>query len=245
MRIHIAAIYVVLVAMNVCPALSQEVQTYGDRRIITVTGEARVYAEPDKVVVMFGIETWNSDILNAKLENNEIVKKTLTLVKELGILQKDIQTDRLSINPTYKDRLRYTNQYNEIEGYLVINSLVITLTEVNKIEELVTKALQSGVNHIMGLEFQTNEYKTYREQARELALKAAKEKAEKMSHVLDQSVGEPIQIREEYTGSSGSTRRMDQVQVYNFQYGDSEISETIALGKISIRAVVTVTFELK
>ena len=81
------------------------------------------------------------------------------LVKELGILQKDIQTDRLSINPTYKDRLRYTNQYNEIEGYLVINSLVVTLTEVNKIEELVTKALQSGVNHIVGLEFQTTEFK--------------------------------------------------------------------------------------
>jgi uncharacterized protein YggE len=38
---------------------------------------------------------------------------------------------------------------------------------------------------------------------------------------------------------------MSQNVVQNVQGGSSEISETISLGKISIRAAVTVTFELR
>jgi len=140
----------------------------------------------------------------------------------------------------------------------VRNTFVVTLAETGKVEGLVTKVLQAGVNYIHGIDFQSIEFKKYREQARELALKAAKEKAEKMAAVLNQSVGAPIQINENYSGSPwwyysswsgwgyGRSHGMSQNVIQNVQGGGSgEISETIALGKISIRANVGVTFELK
>ena len=245
----------VLMTMVSTIVWAQQPQMYDDRPKITVSGEAVVNVKPDKIVISFGIETWDADIAVAKQKNNDILKKAVAAVKECGISEKDIQTDQLSIEPRWGDNYDKRN----FIGYFVRNTVVVTLSEVGKVEDLVTSALQSGVNYIHGLDFQTTEFKKYREQARELALKAAKEKADKMAAVLGQTVGVPIQINENYSGSPwwywsswygwgrgwGRSSGMSQVQVQSDRGGSGEISDTVALGKLSIRANVSVTFELK
>jgi len=243
----------VAVLMICGTAWGQQTYLYDDRPKITVNGEAVVNVKPDKIVINLGIETWDVNIVVAKQRNNEILKKATAVMKELGVPEKEIQTDHLSIEPRWKNEYR-----NEgFIGYFVRNTVVVTLTDLAKVEELVTKVLQAGVNYIHGVDFQTTEFKKYREQARELALKAAKEKADKMAVVLGQSVGAPIHINESSSGSPwwywsswsgwgyGRGQGMSQNVVQNVQGGSGEISETIALGKISIRANVGVTFELK
>ena len=253
MKQQIAIVFAVLVTMNIRPAMAQQSQAYDDRPKITVSGESIVNVEPDKVVIALGIETWDLEIMEAKEKNNEIMNRTLTAIRELGVPQKEIQTDHLSIEPRYKDNY----EKEDFIGFFVRNSLVVTLDKMNTIEELVTKALQSGVNYIHGVDFQTTEFKKYREQARELALKAAKEKADKMAHVLGQSARDPVQISESYTGyygpnysgwsgwRYGRNQGMSQNVIQNVEGGSGELYETIALGKISIRASVSVTFELR
>ena len=79
-----------------------------------------------------------------------------------------------------------------------------------------------------------------------------------MAGTLGQSIGDPIQINEGYGGSNwwyysswngwgygGRSNLMSQNVMQNIESGTGEISETIALGKISIKANVNVTFELK
>jgi hypothetical protein len=234
-------------------AWGQQATAYDDRPKIAVNGEAVVNVKPDKIVINFGIETWDTDIIVAKQKNNEILKKAKAAIKESGVLQRDIQTDYLSIEPRWKSEYRK----EDFLGYFVRNTVVVTLTDAAKVEKLVTEVLQAGVNYIHGIDFQTTEFKKYREQARELALKAAKEKADKMAAVLGQSVGTPIQINESYSGSPwwywsswsgwgyGRNQGMSQNVVQEAPGGSGEISDTIALGKISIRAAVTVTFELR
>jgi uncharacterized protein YggE len=246
----ISTVVMIMVATSVW---AQQAQMYDDRPKITVSGEAVVNVRPDKIVVTLGIETWDTDIMAAKQKNNDILKKTVAAIKESGIPEKEIQTDHLSIEPRYKNDYRK----EDFIGYFVRNTLVVTLTETDKVEGLVTKVLQAGVNYIHGIDFQTTEFKKYREQARDLALKAAKEKAEKMAGVLGQSVGVPIQINENFSGSPwwyysswsgwgyGRNQGMSQNVIQNVQAGAGEISDTIALGKISIRANVSVTFELR
>ena len=233
---------------------AQQGQLFDDRPKITVNGEAVVKVQPDEIIITFGIETWDKNIMIAKEENNKIMKKAVAVIKESGIQDKDIQTDYLSIDPRYGDNYEKRN----FIGYFVRNTLVVTLSETDKVEDLVTGVLQSGVNYIHNINFQTTEFKKYREQARELALNAAKEKAEKMAGTLGQSIGDPIQINEGYGGSNwwyysswngwgygGRSNLMSQNVMQNIESGTGEISETIALGKISIKANVNVTFELK
>jgi uncharacterized protein YggE len=242
-----------LVILSVRPAWAQPPQTYDDRAKITVNGEAVVSVKPDKVVVSLGIETSNADVMTAKQQNNDVLKKAVAAMKELGIPEGAVETDHLSIEPRYRDDYRRES----FLGYFVRNTFVVTLTDAGKVEALVTKALEAGVNYIHGIDFQTTEFKKYREQARNLALLAAREKAEKMAAVLGQSVGAAIQISENYSGSpwwyysswfgwgGGRSQGMSQNVTQNVQSGSGEISETVALGRISIRANVSVTFALK
>ncbi|MCS7306782.1 MAG: SIMPL domain-containing protein [Thermoguttaceae bacterium] len=219
---------------------------------IIVQGEAVVYVKPDKILLSFGIETWDKqDILTAKQKNTEIFRKALGVLHQLGIPDKDIQTDYLSIEPRYRDGYRR----EEFVGYFVRNTFVVTLREPEKLEQLITQMLQAGVPYIHGVDFQSSEFKKYREQARTLALQAAKEKAEKMAAALGQSIGPPLQIQEGqspwyyYSGWSGwgfsRAQTMAQNVLQEIPASFEQPGETIALGKIAIRASVSVIFQLK
>ena len=89
-------------ALTTSPLAAQQPPTV-DQPKITVTGEALVYAKPDKVILNFGIETRDTQLLVAKRKNAEIWKKAAAAIKESGVPDKDVQTDYLSIEPRYKD----------------------------------------------------------------------------------------------------------------------------------------------
>ena len=157
-----------------------------------------------------------------------------------------MQTDHLSIEPRWE-----TESHRErFIGHFVRNSLSVTLSDPAKVEELVTRVLQAGVNYIHGIDFETTEFKKHREKAREMALLAAREKAEKMAAVLGQKVGAPLQINEGYWSSwSGWGYRGGQGVIQNAMQNapsaPEDTGDTVALGKIAIRANVSATFELQ
>ena len=167
MKTKVITTFLIVIAM--CSIRAQQTQLFDDRPKITVNGEAVVKVQPDQIIITFGIETWDKNVMAAKQENNEILKKAVVVIKESGIPDKHIQTDHLSIEPRYGDNYEKRN----FIGYFVRNTFVVTVGEPDKVENLVTGVLQSGVNYIHSINFQTTEFKKYREQARELALNAA------------------------------------------------------------------------
>jgi uncharacterized protein YggE len=119
---------------------------------------------------------------------------------------------------------------------------------------LISSALASGVNHLLNVDFQTSELKKHREQARELAVKAAQEKAELMAAALGAKLGAPIQINEgqratsyysSWSGSGWGNLRDNSGPSQNaMQVSGGDASDVIALGKVAVRASVKVSFEL-
>jgi len=223
---------------------------------ISVNGEATVYVQPDKILINLGVETWDMDVVVAKTKNNETVGKAIAAIKALGVAEKDIQTDQISLEPRWELDPATGNQSRKaFLGIFVRNILVVTLGDAAKVETLVTKVLEAGVNYINGINFQSTEFKKHREAARELALKAAKEKAEKMAAVLGESLGRVLQIHDNgggmpwfnsgWSGGGGRGYAMTQNAIADAGGGGGESGETIALGKIAITANVSVVFELK
>lgn len=243
MKMRIITLVLGVLAAN--PVWAQQSPTDDERPKITVSGEAVVNVKPDKVVLWFGIETNDNDIMVAKKKSAALLKSAFAAVKGCGVPEKDIQTDYLSIQPRWEDEMRGARRFS---GYFTTNRVEVTLLDAEKLEGLVTSLLQAGVNYIYGIEFQTIKLKEYREQARELALRAAKEKAEKMAGVLGQSIGAPLQLSEVASAprySSRSSYNVSQTVADSFSGGAGEATETVALGKIAVRANVSVTFELK
>jgi len=236
------------------PALGQQ-RAPEDRPNIVVTGESVVYVQPDKVLISLGIETWNAQMDVAKQTNDEIVQKAIAAIQQSGLDKKAIQMDHLSIEPTYDTRSGWPRT---IDGYMVQNALVVTLTDVALLDGVIAGALKAGVNHVHGVDFQTTELRKHRDQARQLALKAAREKAVDMAAVYGQTIGKPLQINENlgYGGPSyhywswcgwggGRDYGMSQNVMVNAPSASREGVDTVAVGKIAIRANVNVVFGLK
>jgi uncharacterized protein len=252
MKTQFAAALLVALATS---SLAAQTPAREDSPRITVTGESLVLAKPDKVVISFGIETRDVDLMKAKEKNVEIWKKAAATLKESGVPNKDVQTEHLCIEPRYE-------HYDRADSPLSYNArsmCIVTLSDPAKVEDLISRMLEAGVNHVNGVEFQTTEFKRHRESARELALTAAREKAQKMAAVLGCTIGKPIAINENYSGGSGyfyfsswsgwgwgrSSSGMSQNVIQDTRGSGGEDPQSMALGKISIRAGVSVVFELK
>lgn len=213
-------------------------------RLITVSGEAEVKVIPDEVILTMSVETWNQDLGSAKNQNDDRVKNVLSLAKEFKLEPKHVQTDRISIEPRYKDTYE-----KKLLGYFVRKTIVFTLKDISRFEELLSQAVKSGANYVHGIQFRTTELRKYRNQARALAIKAAREKAIALAAELSQKVGKPYSIREDQTGWSSLYNRWGGGLAQNVQQnagGEPLESESgIAPGQISVSARVTVSFELE
>jgi uncharacterized protein YggE len=222
-----------------------------EARVVTATGDASVKVAPDEVVVTFGVETEDPQLDVAKADNDAIVQRVLQQLQGFGVADDHIQTEYIGISPAY-DYPSYAMP--RLKGYNVQKTIVVTLNDLSKFEDLLSGVLAAGANYVHNVEFQTTELRKYRDQARALAIQAAKEKATALAGELGQEVGEPVTITEEqnswqswYGYGWGGGWNGNQSQNVVVQTGSVSLPEgaTVAPGQISVNARVSVTFALK
>jgi hypothetical protein len=129
----------------------------------------------------------------------------------------------------------------------------MTLRDLSRFEDLLSQALTAGVNYVQGIEFRTTELRKHRDEARALAIQAAREKATALAGELGQDVGEPQTIQEDQSGwwsgysawwgsRWGGTMSQNVIQ----EMGGTGWTggSSVAPGQIDVTARVTVSFEL-
>jgi uncharacterized protein YggE len=168
------------------------------KRTINVTGTATVKVVPDEVTLTIGVTNTNLALELAKKEVDAGIKKVMVVVKEMGIEAKDVQTDRLSMYPNYQyHNGAESDKPPTFVGYCVSNHVCIVLRDISKCEDLITALFAAGINTIDDVTFQTSKLREHRDQARLLAVRAAKEKAALIAGEFGMKVGKPITIKEE------------------------------------------------
>jgi uncharacterized protein YggE len=215
---------------------------------ITANGEAEVRIMPDEVILRLGVETSDMNLATAKKQNDQIVAKVQAVAKQYDIPVEHVQTDYLNIEPRYNDG--YTQR--EFVGYFVHKTVVVTLHDLTKFEDVLSALLESGVNYVHGIEFRTTDLRKYRDEARELALQAAREKASAMASALDQKLGEPRSILEEAnnwwsgygSGWWGRWGGMTQNVIQEVGGDYASFDNSLAPGQISVTARVSVSFAM-
>lgn len=240
-----------IIVMGMLGGQGAQTTPYTSPRTISVAGEAEVRVVPDEVIITVGVETAHRDLDEAKKENDRRTAQVLAAAQAKGVEPKNIQTDYLNIRQEYVD-------YSKLVGlsYVVYRSMVITLRDLTRFENLLSALLKSGTTHVNNIQFRTTELRKYRDQARELAVKAAQEKAVAMAGVLGQKVGVPLTVREEQSGWYGWygawwggrwAGGMTQNVIQNIDNGNTTYlgqESTLAPGQIAITARVSIDFEL-
>jgi uncharacterized protein YggE len=210
------------------------------RREITTSGQTVLQVVPDEVVVGAGVETFHVLLDRAKQDNDAQSERLLKAVKSLGIDEGDIQTDVLYVDLEYKVR---DDPGKGIEGYHARRSYSIVLRDTRRLEALVDAILKNGGNRLAGLQFRTSKLRSHRDEARRLAIRAAREKADSLAGELGAKVGAPLSIQEESTEGwwPGYPNTSNVGRVVE---GPDGGGETLPSGRIAVRAGVKVSFDL-
>src|SRR5262249_31289177 len=138
-------------------------------------------------------ETFRPTLDAARQANTAECARLLSAIKGLGVPERDIQTDVLTVDIDYKSDNRPSRG---VDSYYVRRAYSITLNDTKRFEALVDTALNNGANKMMGFEFKTKELRKHRDQARQMAIKAAREKAQALAAALGATVGAPRTIQE-------------------------------------------------
>lgn len=224
---------------------------FAKSNIISVTGDAEIRVPPDEVVLRVGVETADKNLSVAKSVNDERVSRAIEVARKFAIPAQHIQTDYISVEPRYSGH----DSLSELRGYVVRKSIVIRFKDIPKFESLLTALLESGVSHIHGIDFRTTELRKHRDQARALATKAAREKAQAMAAAAGRKAEKVDSISETHYGwwsgySSWWGSRWNQGGAQNaYQNAGSSSSEppegALAPGQITVRSTVSASFLLE
>lgn len=235
------ALFFILIGVNmaIAHAAPENIRT------INVSGQAEIKVAPDEVVIQVGVESRNKVLAGAKRQNDEAIARILSSVRQFGVEKKHVQTGYISVEPVYESRSSKVTWSDEtrIEHYRVRKDVAVVLRDVSKFEALLSALLDDGANRVNGVKFNTTELRKHRDRARQLAIIAAREKAQALAGELGQKIGKAISINENGFGSVFGNAAMNAVQD-NVSL-DNVSGNTVALGQISVTATVNVQFELQ
>lgn len=224
----------VLILLSVT-ALSQTVDT---RRMVTVAGEASAYLIPDRAVVSIGVQTEGLSIQELKATNDKRTRAILDAVSALGIATKDIQTDRLTIEPIYD----YRDGRQELLRYRMSNIVTIHIKDLTKVENVVNAGIAGGSNLLNGLVFESSKEEHTRDSLRIEATKDARRRANDMAVAAGARLGRVVSLQE---NSSYRPRMYEQVSYMKAMGGAADSDTPVQSGELNIRFSVSAVFELE
>ncbi len=227
----------VLVVVALCMAF----MTYGQetKQIpqINISGEGKIKVVPDQALILATVETKGNDAKDVKKQNDQQMEAVLKLLKSMNLAPADYKTKRVSLNPQY-DYEKKKHSYNATQ------TIEILMKDLSKYDELMEGLVNQGINRIDNVTFQSSKMTEYQSNARKLAMKEAKMKAEEYVSVLGQKVGAAITITDN-TQNEYPQPMYAAMKSMEATSADGGARETMALGEIEIKANVNVSFKLE
>ena len=225
-------------------------QSISEQHTINVTGDAEVKVVPNRITIMFGVETRDASLEAATSKTDAAVKRVIAAARQLGVDEGDIQTDLIQVYISYNQ-----NSPTTISYYTTDKGIQVVLKDAAKFGTLLQSGLRAGANKINDVIFSTTDLRKYRDEARAMAVKAAIEKAHDLATAAGVHIAEkPLNIN----SSSGGGFWYGYGWGRGYGYGAQNavqnsagagsgggIDGSVALGKISVTASVEMIFEIE
>ena len=227
-------VLLILILLIVTVSQAQEVKPIPQ---ISVSGEGKVKAVPDQAFISVTVETKGTNATSVKKQNDETIEKVIQFIKKIKLPKEDVQTKRISLNPQY-DYEKKKHNYNATQ------TLEILLKDLAQYDTLMEGLVDAGINRINTVEFKTSQLTQYQSEARKLAMKEAKQKAEDYVSVLAQKIGKALTISD--NSQAYYPQPMYERKMMVSAMSDGAVQrETLAIGEITIVANVSVSFMLE
>lgn len=205
----------------------------GTRLDVTATG--RVNRVPDIVRVEAGVTTQAPTAGEAMRQNSARMARVRAALAATGIADRDVQTTNFSLSAYYRNA---PLQEPTLLGYRTSNRIIVRLRDVTRSGQVLDALVAEGVNDINGpsLDFENRDALT--DEARGLAIAAARARADLYARGLGMRVKRAVLVDEAggYAGPGGGVANMNM---------NVAVGSTIDTGGRQITATVSVIFELE
>jgi uncharacterized protein len=205
------------------------------RSEIKVVGEGSISIQPDMAQIVLGVETEYKELLKAQSENAQKISNIIQALRNLGILEENIQTDNFTIYPMYD----FMDGKQVFRGYRVEHLLRVTIPDINSAGLVVDTGVENGANRVSNITFQVSNSAALYQKALERAVADAIKKAETIAAELGIELNPvPKSIMEERRLVEGP------IPFHEAQMVKSASTE-IQPGREEIKGTVTATFSTR
>ena len=203
---------------------------------IDTVGVSELTVEPDMAELRVEVSVTEADPKIAKAKSDEAVAKFIERLRASGVTKEQIQSANLNLQPQY----RYEqNRERELVGYSASREIVVAINDLARLNPILDSALEEGINRVNNIALKSSKEAEYVAQARQAAIKDAKQKALSLAQGFDQTLGGVWEIR-----------YFDQTPVRPVMYkaammADNAVNESYQYGQVIIQDRVEVVFKLK
>lgn len=200
-----------------------------------VSAEGKVVVPNSSAKVSVGIEETGASLAVVQESVNRRSKSLTETLKKFDIEDSDIKTTSYNIYPQQD----FTSGIARIVGYSVSTSYEVFIRDVEKLNDVLGALTGAGANTVGGVSFDVDE-KTRLEktnEARELAVKNAKEKADGLAKAAGVNLGRIVNVSESETVNGPKPIAFDsaageELRVANpsVEPGTNEIVVNVTLG---------------
>ncbi len=212
---------------------------YGQQQVgIWVTGEGKVTATPDIAVITLGVEVEAKSVAQAQKSATQTMDNIVKILKAQGVADKDIQTQRFSIQPVR--RWIEKEGREEIIAYRVTNIVAAKIRQIDKAGGIIDAIAEAGgdLTRINNISFTVDDPTQFYSQAREKALRDAMNKAQQIAQVTNTKLGKPIYI------SEGVSYMPPVVRDYALKAAEAVPTTPISPGELEFHVTVQTVYKI-
>lgn len=167
----------------------------GTRLDVTATGE--VSRVPDVVRITAGVSTRAPTAAEALRQNADRMARARAALARAGIADRDVQTQSLALSAITRNPDRADDGLDQdVVGYLASNDLVIRFREIAGAGHILDTLVAAGVNQIRGPMLGFDNIEDARDEARALAIRNARARANLYAQALGMRVKRVVLVTE-------------------------------------------------
>ena len=163
---------------------------------ISVSGTGKVTVIPDIATLSLGISSQEKSVALAQSRAAEAMNGVMAALKENGVADKDIRTQRFSIQQI--TRWDEDKAQQVVIGYRVTNMVTVKIRDLDATGTTIDAVATAGgdLTRINSIAFSIEQPEAYHEEAREKAMADAEDKAEQLADGGGIKIGKPTYIAE-------------------------------------------------
>ncbi len=165
----------------------------GKTPTIQVAGTGSVQAEPDTAAIRIGVTTEDANAQNAVSHNTAATAKVIAELEAASVERKDLKTSNFSVYPQYRTE---GDTKHQVLTYRVSNTVTVTIHDIGKVGDILTKVVAAGSNQINGPIFSVSNPEKYLNEARKKAVDNAMAKAGAYASAAGLKLGAVLEISE-------------------------------------------------